>query len=418
MSAAEFEGALPDHAEAAPARGRPLHALEALKFFMADIQAGIGPFLGVFLLAHGWQSGWIGTVMTIGGVAGVVATAPAGALIDATTRKRLYIVLSGLCTVAASAALLISQNVWLVSSSQIATAIAGAVIVPAVTAVTLGIVGPSGFNRQMGRNQALNHAGNVAGAALSGFLGWKFGLDAVFYLAAVFGLLSIGAVAAIPERAIDHRRARGLADGEGGEASGLATLLESRPLVALAAALLFFHLGNAAMLPLFGLAVSSGKQADPAAFTGLTIVVAQMVMIVASLAVMRLSSQAGLWLAMLVSFASLPLRGVVAAFCIAPWGVYPVQALDGVGAGLQSVAVPALVAHILGGSGRVNVGIGAVMTMQGVGAALSPALGGWIAQGFGYPAAFLVLGAISVVSLGAWLGFASDLRMPAEDETA
>jgi MFS family permease len=231
-------------------------------------------------------------------------------------------------------------------------------------------------------------------------------------------LLSIGAVAAIPESAIDHRRARGLGDGEDSQASGLATLFENRPLVVLAVALLFFHLGNAAMLPLYGLAVSSGKQANPAAFTGLTIVVAQTVMIASSLAVMRLSTQRGLWLAMLVSFASLPVRGVAAALCIAPWGVYPVQALDGVGAGLQSVAVPALVAHLLGGSGRVNVGIGAVMTMQGVGAALSPALGGWIAQGFGYPAAFVTLGAISVVSLGAWLGFAGDLRKPTEDEKA
>jgi hypothetical protein len=48
---------------------------------MADMQAGIGPFLGVFLLAHGWQSGLIGSVMTIGGVAGMVMTGPAGALI-------------------------------------------------------------------------------------------------------------------------------------------------------------------------------------------------------------------------------------------------------------------------------------------------------------------------------------------------
>ena len=32
-------------------------ALEALSFFMADMQAGIGPFLGVLLLAHGWRAG-------------------------------------------------------------------------------------------------------------------------------------------------------------------------------------------------------------------------------------------------------------------------------------------------------------------------------------------------------------------------
>ena len=36
---------------------RALRPLLALNFFMADMQAGIGPFLGVFLLARGWHSG-------------------------------------------------------------------------------------------------------------------------------------------------------------------------------------------------------------------------------------------------------------------------------------------------------------------------------------------------------------------------
>ena len=53
-------------------KSRAIWPLQALNFFMADMQAGIGPFLGVFLLAHGWQSGLIGSVMTIGGVAGMV----------------------------------------------------------------------------------------------------------------------------------------------------------------------------------------------------------------------------------------------------------------------------------------------------------------------------------------------------------
>ena len=47
-------------------------ALQALNFFMADMQAGVGPFLGIFLAAHGWRTGPIGTVMTLGGVAGIV----------------------------------------------------------------------------------------------------------------------------------------------------------------------------------------------------------------------------------------------------------------------------------------------------------------------------------------------------------
>jgi MFS family permease len=75
---------------------------------MADMQAGVGPFLGVFLLAHGWESGLIGTVMSIGGVAGMVMTAPAGALIDETSHKRLYVIIPGICTISASAVILLS----------------------------------------------------------------------------------------------------------------------------------------------------------------------------------------------------------------------------------------------------------------------------------------------------------------------
>jgi MFS family permease len=92
------------------------------------------------------------------------------------------------------------------------------------------------------------------------------------------------------------------------------------------------------------------------------------------------------------------------------WGMYPVQALDGIGAGLQSVAVRGLVAHILNGTGRVNVGQGAVMTVQGVGAALGPAIGGWLAQDLGYPAAFMILGCFAIGSIVTWLLFASVLK--------
>ena len=382
---------------------------------MADMQAGIGPFLGVFLLAHGWKSGAIGTVMTLGGVAAMIVTAPAGALVDSTHRKRALVILPGICTVLASGIILLSQNFWVVTSSQVMTALAGAAIGPAVAGITLGIVNQAGFNRQNGRNQAFNHAGNVVGAGLSGLLGWKFGFTAVLGLAALFGVLSIVSLLMIPAKAINHRIARGLEDGQqDSKASGFTVLLECRPLLVLAAALLLFHLGNAAMLPLYGLAVVSAKQGDPAGFVAMTIVVAQSVMVLASLAAMWMVEKRGYWLVILISFLSLPIRGVLAAHLITHWGVYPVQMLDGVGAGLQSVAVPGLVARILDGTGRVNVGQGAVMTAQGLGAALSPALGGWIAQEAGYSTAFTILGAFALGSLALWLAFAPRLRPACE----
>jgi MFS family permease len=385
------------------------------------MQAGIGPFLGVFLLAHGWQSGLIGSVMTTGGVAGMVMTGPAGALIDATSHKRSYVVIPGVCSVLASAVILLSQQFWLVAASQVATAIAGAAIGPAVNGITLGIVRQAGFNSQVGHNQAFNHAGNVVGAGLSGLLGWIFGLPAVFWLAAVFGILSIVSVLTIPADAIDNRAARGMKEGETNDkTSGYRVLVECKPLLVLAAALAMFHLGNGAMLPLYGLAVVAKQQGDPASFVAITIVVAQSVMIVASLIAMRMAEKEGLWLVMLISFLALPVRGLTAAFFISHWGVYPVQILDGIGAGLQSVAVPGLVARILNGTGRVNVGQGAVMTVQGLGASLSPAIGGWIAQEIGYSAMFVILGSFALGSVALWIGFASDVKpacaaTPAQD---
>ncbi len=386
---------------------RATRALQALNFFMADMQAGIGPFLGVFLQQRGWATGAIGLVMTLGGVAGMAVTAPAGALVDATTRKRSYVIVSGVFTVLASALIFQSQSFWVIAGSQIATAVAGAAIGPAVAGITLGIVRQQGFNRQNGRNQAYNHAGNMVGAALSGLLGWKFGFVAVFWLAAVFGLLSIASVLMIPRRAINDRAARGLEskDGEEGQTKGWKVLFECKPLLVLAACLALFHLGNGAMLPLYGLAVVAAHKGDPASFVAMTIVVAQAVMIVASLAAMKLAEKQGYWWVILITFIALPVRGLVAASVIQGWGVFPVQALDGVGAGLQSVAVPGLVARILSGTGRVNVGQGAVMTVQGVGAALSPAIGGAIAQAIGYQAAFLILGSFALGSLALWLVF-------------
>src|SRR6201996_1265854 len=203
---------------------------------MADMQAGIGPFLGVFLLAHGWQSGWIGTVMTAGGVARRLMTTPAGALIDATRSKKLFVIIPGICTVVASGIVLLSQEFWPVAASQVATAIAGAAIGPAVAGITLGIVRQAGFNRQIGRNQAFNHAGNMVGAGLSGLVGWAYGFPAVFWLAALFGVLSIVSVLMIPSEAIDDDAACGLADetGEDKRASALRVLVESKPLLILA----------------------------------------------------------------------------------------------------------------------------------------------------------------------------------------
>lgn len=366
---------------------------------MADVQAGIGPFLGPLLLAHGWRLSRIGLVMAIGSSVGVAMTTPAGALVDRLHHKRAFVGLLAACTIMASAMVLASQAFAVVAISQVAGAVAGAAVGPTLAGITLGLFHQKGFARQNARNQAFNHAGNMVGAGLSGLLGWKLGLPAVFVLAMGFAVLSVVSVWLIPANAIDHDAARGLGKGEA--ASGFSTLFQHRALVLLAASLLFFHLGNAAMLPLLGMAASA--ETDPAVAVSLTIVIAQAVMVVASLIAPRFEAGRGPWAILLVSFLALPIRGFVAAHVRAKWGIYPVQMLDGVGAGLQSVAVPNLVAKMLNGTGRVNVGQGAVMTAQGIGASLSPLAGGILAEKLGYSLAFELLGACALASVALWV---------------
>jgi MFS family permease len=388
-----------------------LWPLLALNFFMADMQSGIGPFVGVFLLGHGWNSGLIGTAMTFGNIAGMLITIPIGGLIDTTNFKRAWVIVPGISVVAASTLILLSQNFWIVAGSQVATAIAGAAIVPAVTGITLGIVRQKGFNRQIGRNQAFNHAGNMIGAALSGYVGWTFGYTAVFGLAAAFGVVSIICVLMIPAKAIDNRAARGTReDDPDSQPNAWHVLLTHKPLLVLSVALAAFHLGNASIVPLYGLAAVTDSNANGPSFVATTVVIAQAVMVIAAIVAMRVAEKKGYWGILLVSFAALPVRGILACFFVGWWGVVPVQILDGLGTGLQSVAVPGVVARSLNGTGRINLGQGAVLTVQGVGASLSPILGGWIAQSAGYGPTFLTLGSFGLISVGLWIACAHLLK--------
>lgn len=53
----------------------------------------------------------------------------------------------------------------------------------------------------------------------------------------------------------------------------------------------------------------------------LTVVVAQAVLIVASLVAMRMAERRGYWPFLLITFMALPIRGLVAASLITGWGV-------------------------------------------------------------------------------------------------
>lgn len=382
--------------------------LLAVSFFAADVQAGAGPFLGIYLQAHGWHANTIGSILTIGAIIGMLVTAPAGALVDATEHRRSVVVAASALTIVAAVVIWFSQGYWPILSSQVATSIAGSAMGPALTGLTLGMAGRKNFDRLYGRNQVSNHGGNIAAAALSGLAGWLFGISYVFVLSAIFGIACIASALLIPPRAVHRHYARGLShedekDRSQAPAQSMRVLLHNRPLLLLAIVLATFDLGNSAMLPLYSLAVAAHHRAVASQITAANIIISQVVMLVAAVFAWRVIRRWGFWWVIFVTLITLPLRGLASAWLTTPWGIAPVQLFDGLGSGLQSVAVPALIVHLLHGSGRVNLGQGALKGIQAAGGCLSPLLGGWLANRYGFSVAFIALGSLSIISLAVWI---------------
>lgn len=374
--------------------------LDALNFFLADVRDGLGPYLAIYLLTvQHWDQASIGLVMSIAGLAGILAQTPAGALIDATRKKRAVVIAAAIVVTLASLALPILPGMIPVAGFQALSGMAAAIFPPAIAAITLGIVGPKAFAKRVGRNEAFNHAGNAAAATIAGATAYVFGPIAVFWLMAAMALASIFATLSVPGDAIDHDVARGLDEkgpDEGIETpSGFSVLLKCRPLLIFAIAATVFHFANAAMLPLVGQKLALANEALGTTLMSVCIVAAQLVMVPVAWLVGIKAEQWGHKPIFAVALGVLAIRGVLYTFSDDPAWLVGVQLLDGIGAGIFGALFPLIVANLTRGTGHFNISQGAIATAQGLGAALSNGIAGVIVVEAGYSAAFLVLAAIA-----------------------
>ena len=120
----------------------------------------------------------------------------------------------------------------------------------------------------------------------------------------------------------------------------------------------------------------------------------------------------GLSTVFLIGLLALPLRGLIAGTLDGFWTIYPIQALDGIGAGLLGIVTPVAVERILKGTGRFNVGFAAVMMVQGVGASLSNVVAGWLVTKGGYGLSHLVGGGVAFIALALFLAFRNQIVPP------
>ncbi|MBE7211436.1 MAG: MFS transporter [Gluconacetobacter diazotrophicus] len=381
-------------------------SLDALNFTLADVRGALGPFLVVYLTSfHGWTQSEIGVMGAITGIAGVVLQTPAGGLIDRTTARRGVVVAAVSVLVAGSLVIWLTPAFWPVVISNGLVSIVSDVFAPAVTALTLGLTARRALARRIGRNNAFDHAGNIAIALLVGAVGTAISERAVFLLVPILGALAIAATLSIPAGAIDQRRARGL-DGEDGggndatAAQGIGKLLRCRPLLVLAACAFLFHLANAAMLPLVGQELAERNRHLADGMMSICIVAAQGLMLPLALLCGRKADDWGRRRIFLAGFAVLPVRALLYTVSHDLAWLIGVQILDGIGAGIYGAIVPLMIADLTRGTGRFNLAQGVVATAMGVGASLSPLLAGLAHDGFrSYEAAWFALAAVAALGL-------------------
>ena len=381
--------------------------LALINLFTGDIQGGLGPFLGTWLAgAASWSPARIGLVTTLVGVGALLLSGPFGALVDRLGRPRLLIALACGAILCGTLALLPVRSFGGVFAAQMIAAAGGTLLLPAVTALTLGIVGKERFPKQQGRNQAFNHLGILLAAGLISLgTGW-LGAAVAFWVLGAMAVLAIVATVTTPGHCYSERRAVGWKE-EGDdqpERAGWKSVVGNRRLLVLAVALTLFNLGNGGMLSLLGQKLVA-TAVDATTWTARYVMVAQLVMVPVALFAGSLADRSGRRKLLLVAFAVLPIRALLSAMIDDPYWLIAAEILDGVASGIVGVAVPVVVADLTWGSGRTQTALGTLNAVQGIGGALSAWYGGLAQSILGWSGAFLALGApaLAALALVVWL---------------
>ncbi len=401
-------------AEIDAGKKRSIRALLAANFFLADVQTGLGPFLAAYLASAGWNAGRVGIVLTAGGVVTVLLQTPAGAIVDRTSSRRLVLVVGCLVLAAGAVLLSCSTRTWAVYTAQFMIGGTGPFLAPTLAAITMGLVGVKFFDRQFGRNQSFNSAGNVACALLIAAVSHWLGNRAIFIAAALLTIPTIFSVMAIRSGDIDERLARGAKEDEKAEAQPASiwrTLFGDRALLLFFVCAFFFHFANAAMLPQLGEMLSKGVKGSAAPFMSACIIVTQVVIMCTASTIGRYSNRHGRKPLLLLGFGVLPVRALLYTLTHTSALLIAIQLLDGVANAIFGVVSILVVADRTRGTGRFNLVQGALATAVGTGAALSTGFGGALVQRFSFRISFLALGAVAVIAFALlWFGMPETLE--------
>ena len=390
---------------------RTLRGLDWLNFLLADVQTGVGPFLAIYLAGYKWDEERVGLALTVGGIAGILTQTPAGALVDFLRSKRALVGVAVAALAAGALLIALFPSFWPVMGAQVLIGGTSSVFLPAICAMSLGIVGRAAFDTRQGRNQTFNSAGNVIAAVSMGVLGYLVSNRSIFFFVAACAVPTILVLLLIRPGEIDYELARGATDGEkGAKVESVEVLFWERPLVLFLGCAVMFHFANAAMLPLLGEMLAKGEGRSSMMFMSACVVTTQFVITLIASWSGRTAGTWGRKPLLLIAFGVLPIRGVLYTLTSNTALLVAIQIMDGVGAGIFGVVSVLVIADLTRGTGRFNLTLGAITTAVGIGAALSQVIAGSIVHHVGFRAGFLFLAGVAATAFAILYFFMPETR--------
>ena len=244
------------------------------------------------------------------------------------------------------------SGVWAVMTAQALIGAMSAFFIPAIAAISLGLVGMRALQSASGKKTDLQ-LGRQRGRCRDDGVGRIFHFQPRgFFPGGDLAAPTILSLLLIRPTEIDYELALGATEGGiDGEPSSVLSLLKDHLLAIFLCCAVLFHFANAAMLPLLGEMLAKGKGRSSMMFMSACVVTTQFTITLIAAWSGRAAGSWGRKPLLLIGFGVLPVRGILYTLTSNIYLLVGIQVLDGIGAGIFGVVSVLVVADLTRGAG-------------------------------------------------------------------
>jgi MFS family permease len=381
------------------------------------VQTGFGTFVAFYLAQSGWTQRDVGVALAVGGIAGVIAQIPGGALADAVTWKRGLAALGIVMIGGAALILALSPSFPAVIAAQLLQGGTAGLLTPAIGAISLGLVGRRAMSVRTGRNYRYAAAGHALTAALMGVTGTYLAQGGIFFAAAALCVPALIALATIRGEEIDYARARNAATGkQAAKVSSVLDLAKNHRLMLFTGAIVLFQLADASLLPLIGENLATTRTEGASLWMSGLIIVPQIVVAICAPWVGFHSERKGRRPLLLIGFALEAVRAILLVVSSGYALLLVGQVVNGIIGAIIGVLTIIVVTDLTAGTGRFNLAQGTVGALSGLAAAVSTIATGFIVQSFGLTVGYVAITIVAVAATAVLWVFLSETRPERYDD--